>query len=668
MKKNDVIMKFTREYKKHSKEKSNEFHVYLFTTINIHLEFKYDIKENYKKNNEFVTILKNIDIKHIINFCCFLKTYYIPTNNIKCIDFIVYIYIFEKMNLKLNIPLSNLIKSLLISFISYPGQNNIKEFPGSSSYFKKYTISKSFFVFIFNIFEKIYFVSQKSLKILIFQDEYYSNVYEYEILSCEILENSFVVSQSLVEGINYLILKDENFKYIFTIFFSIYDFDTLLIYDVNVLALESIAFIFSILQRDIRNVIFYHICFKNELITFLIPLDINVEYISLNLTSVRNILFFKNHGLQPVVLNESINPKLSNFIKQYFRLISNHHINLTNIKILMSGFCFPSPEGSENMFRCLISNIKHQGIKYYCFLRLKSSIINVDGIVENFENILYQKWSLLETEIKIEKYCIEYKRFKQIIFLDNLKNIFFIDSTLIDASKIYIDKNKSIKTVKFITKSFKINKMLLEFLKSLQNLDKLSIYTYRIISDRIENYTTSKNFIFLKHFKIYSKTLPKCSNSFFSMLRISHIVSIQTKSEMTIFSSIFKNYCAFKLIEIQLLKILITQTEQKLLKYSRKLVILDTSECTFKNISFSELFNLQDRYDIQFLVLKEIWLIKKDFEFIIKLKRLETLKLLDCSYDYECMCYLQYKYFVQIENVYIEVSQNSFNQEFEQQL
>ncbi|KAK1351131.1 hypothetical protein LUQ84_000403 [Hamiltosporidium tvaerminnensis] len=271
--KNDVIMKFTRENKKHSEEKSFELHVFLFTTINIHLEFKYDIKENYKKNNEFVTILKNIDIKHIINFCCFLKTYYIPTNNIKCIDFIVYIYIFEKMNLKLNIPLSNLIKSLLISFISYPGQNNIKEFPGSSSYFKKYTISKSFFVFIFNIFEKIYFVSQKSLKILIFQDEYYSNVYEYEILSCEILENSFVVSQSLVEGINYLILKDENFKYIFTIFFSIYDFDTLLIYDVNVLALESIAFIFSILQRDIRNVIFYHICFKNELITFLNTCD-----------------------------------------------------------------------------------------------------------------------------------------------------------------------------------------------------------------------------------------------------------------------------------------------------------------------------------------------------------------------------------------------------------
>ncbi|TBU20077.1 hypothetical protein CWI38_0136p0040 [Hamiltosporidium tvaerminnensis] len=616
--KNDVIMKFTRENKKHSEEKSFELHVYLFTTINIHLEFKYDIKENYKKNNEFVTILKNIDIKHIINFCCFLKTYYIPTNNIKCIDFIVYIYIFEKMNL-----------NLLISFISYPGRNNIKEFPGSSSYFKKYTISKSFFVFIFNIFEKIYFVSQKSLKILIFQDEYYSNVYEYEILSCEILKNSFVVSQSLVEGINYLILKDENFKYIFTIFFSIYDFDTLLIYDVNVLALESIAFIFSILQRDIRNVIFYHICFKNELITFLNTL-----------------------------LNESINPKLSNFIKQYFRLISNHHINLTNIKILMSGFCFPSPEGSENMFRCLISNIKHQGIKYYCFLRLKSSIINVDGIVENFENILYQKWSLLETEIKsfnfndrllklniheiqLKNIALNTKDLNKLFILDNLKKIFFIDSTLIDASKIYIDKNKSIKTVKFITKSFKINTMLLEFLKSLQNLDKLSIYTDRIISDRIENYTTSKNFIFLKHFKIYSKTLPKCSNSFFSMLRISHIVSIQTKSEMTIFSSIFKNYCAFKLIEIQLLKILITQTEQKLLKYSRKLVILDISECTFKNISFSELFNLQDRYDIQFLVLKEIWLIKKDFEFIIKLKRLETLKLLDCSYDYECMCYLQ---------------------------
>ncbi|TBU03220.1 hypothetical protein CWI37_0332p0020 [Hamiltosporidium tvaerminnensis] len=648
--KNDVIMKFTRENKKHSEEKSFELHVFLFTTINIHLEFKYDIKENYKKNNEFVTILKNIDIKHIINFCCFLKTYYIPTNNIKCIDFIVYIYIFEKMNLKLNIPLSNLIKSLLISFISYPGQNNIKEFPGSSSYFKKYTISKSFFVFIFNIFEKIYFVSQKSLKILIFQDEYYSNVYEYEILSCEILENSFVVSQSLVEGINYLILKDENFKYIFTIFFSIYDFDTLLIYDVNVLALESIAFIFSILQRDIRN------------------LDINVEYISLNLTSVRNILFFKNHGLQPVVLNESINPKLSNFIKQYFRLISNHHINLTNIKILMSGFCFPSPEGSENMFRCLISNIKHQGIKYYCFLRLKSSIINVDGIVENFENILYQKWSLLETEIKsfnfndrllklniheiqLKNIALNTKDLNKLFILDNLKKIFFIDSTLIDASKIYIDKNKSIKTVKFITKSFKINTMLLEFLKSLQNLDKLSIYTDRIISDRIENYTTSKNFIFLKHFKIYSKTLPKCSNSFFSMLRISHIVSIQTKSEMTIFSSIFKNYCAFKLIEIQLLKILITQTEQKLLQNSRQLMILDISECTFKNISFSELFNLQDSYDIQSL-----------------LKRLETLKLLDCSYDYECMCYLQYKYFVQIENVYIEVSQNSFNQEFEQQL
>ncbi|TBU03596.1 hypothetical protein CWI37_0269p0010 [Hamiltosporidium tvaerminnensis] len=561
-----------------------------------------------------------------------LQFYCDPLDYLPLETFFKFLNILSCLNLVLDKNLDKILLNLLISLK-----------PTILQYIETYTISSDIVTTMGKLFKNLS-LFKIGFELILFLNTTNEKMYHYYNVKFE-TKSAILISKNLKK-----IFSNQNFKntLIFKVIFIVFlkmNFKTAIFHTIPSKNTELRHFLSQILD-SVDKVIFYKLSIDKKPISFL-----NKENCFNNLTTVyfflpelqSNILSFINYLLniseifiefdecfeeseyKKTNMNYQVVIKVVRYrLKRLFILENFEFLDIKNY-ILNSVFEIKSINDFEEQFRFLNKIVELNNVRVFLYGIIPLATINIIetyiwctsiNLILDFKNEIYSfqiiPFANVKT-LKIRNIVINTGFIGCILNISGLENLYLFDCGITEYNEtVSYPKNDSITSLNLYGKKMISIGFIYKFLSSMINLENLALFNdnLSVLLDSNQKCKFSA--------KIELKVLEFCSR--FPPGTLKKIFSIPENTNIKKLSYL-DNYLDYS--DIGALE---------------NLKLLENIEWTGNNskIRFYMLFNITKTYNIKFLDLNEVELVRKDIKFICSLKSLEILNLTMCSFKKKC--------------------------------
>ncbi|TBU09037.1 hypothetical protein CWI36_0069p0010 [Hamiltosporidium magnivora] len=628
------------------------------------------------KTNEFGTEVKQeiqIYLPHITAsdfdlFCKMLQFYCDPLDYLPLETFFKFLNILSCLNLVLDKNLDKILLNLLIS-VRFPLENDIYELkPTILQYIETYTISSDIVTTLGKLFKNLS-LFKIGFELILFLNTTNEKMYHYYNVKFE-TKSAILISKNLKK-----IFSNQNFKntLIFKVIFIVFlkmNFKTAIFHTIPSKNTELRHFLSQILD-SVDKVIFYKLSIDKKLISFL-----NKENCFNNLTTVyfflpelqSNILSFINYLLNiPEIfiefdecfeeseykktnMNYQVVIKVVRYrLKRLFILENFEFLDIKNY-ILNSVFEIKSINDFEEQFRFLNKIVELHNVRVFLYGIIPLATINIIetyiwctsiNLILDFKNEIYSlqiiPFANVKT-LKIRNTVINTGFIGCILNIPALENLYLFDYSITEYNEtVSYPKNDSITSLNLYGKEMIGIGFIYKFLSSMINLENLALFNDNLSvlldSDQKCKFSPKIQLKVLEFCCIFKNS--KCDCFFYFPFFVNHEISFEQGFPPGTLKKIFS---IPENTNIKKLSYLDNYLDYSDIGALENLKLLENIEWTGNNskIRFYMLFNITKTYNIKFLDLNEVELVRKDIKFICSLKSLEILNLTMCSFKKKC--------------------------------
>ncbi|TBU20156.1 hypothetical protein CWI38_0123p0070 [Hamiltosporidium tvaerminnensis] len=605
--------------------------------------FKKLIIENNDEHYTLKIEVKDFTYEDFNIFLSYYKTFYFPFSNFYLCNFILFLNIFEYLDISIDENFYKIVDLFLFQLCDLVKNKSINLEEEISQQKNKPMFSKHMVKIIFERFYKNY-ISLKSENLELLENiikDLLLNKYDVELINSDL--GLVSVSDDLIDIFEIILKKNHYCQNMFYLIFSIFDIKKVIFHRL-IINLHKINNIVEFVLENIDEVVFYNMLIKDETIEFLnnnLIFNnlkhihfINTKIISKN-TFSDNLLSNKNIQAVIQVLKYKIE---NNFKENISRLIIQERLTLekclhytftknTKLKTVNDLIFF-----RKEIFKIVIFPKASLSLELLSFIdilpNLKSIEINLSSL-KNEITFVDQRY-LFKNIIKISfKRCLLTKTILEtIVILPDIQIL------VIEYYEFSFPLNNTIREFDLTHDFINTDTVFLLFLKSFKKIECLSfvgenLFKKLFFNDFTEYISNSE----LKSFSIISEYCIATNNFSFSCETLQDL-QIGNKFTCGTLNSIFSNPKTKGLQKFSIFDCFIDKTDSFAFKNLNNLVDLEIENFNLENIYFHDLFSPETEYVIIELNLSSIKISRNDIQQICKFKHLKRLNLNDCKFEY----------------------------------